>query len=220
MTGCPSSTARSRRTSCRRRSCSPARSCQERMKQARSGKARYARSLAGQLVKRLPADRRQPPGRALRRGRQGSRGIDEGDRRPRLRTAPITLAPRPEAGRIGPQHGGAGKGIRRSGGQTQVREKAREFWRQKLKGRTFRNHGTGLEIGVSHGGMDEILSHSGDIRRAQLVARLPEIIKTAAYIEDKRPHTPAESTYPHWFYFHAEAVLTANLWNSCSTWAV
>ena len=89
----------------------------------------------------------------------------------------------------------------------QVRQKAREFWRTTLKDRTFTNRDTGLDIGVSHTGIDEILAHSGDIRRAQLVAKLPEIIQSAAYLDDQPPHDPKTSTYPHWFYFHAEVVL-------------
>ncbi|WP_321377102.1 phage portal protein family protein [Trichococcus shcherbakoviae] len=87
------------------------------------------------------------------------------------------------------------------------RKVVKNYWRNHLKGKPLRNDETGMRIVLSSQGIDEIISHSGDLRRLKLVPAIPKLIKHAALVGESSHHKPEKPRYDYWYYFHAEAVL-------------
>ncbi len=88
----------------------------------------------------------------------------------------------------------------------EIRQKAFEFWQQHLRGKAFQNADTGKEIRISRDGIQKLLSFSGDIRRAQLVPRIPELLADASYSFSEAPHK-AKAKYWRYHHFLADTLL-------------
>jgi phage gp29-like protein len=90
--------------------------------------------------------------------------------------------------------------------KAEIRKGAFAYWQQNLR-RPLPNEETAIHITVSRQGIDELISHSGDIRRLQLLPALPEMLRQAAYLHDAPDHNTAAPRFDRWLYFHAEAEL-------------
>lgn len=89
-----------------------------------------------------------------------------------------------------------GKELTNSDDKKTIRDAARDFAKRELIGHKFLNEETGHEIGFSRNSIDKIVNNSADIRRAKLVAVVPELIRTGTRVSteearDKEPNVVA-----------------------------
>ncbi len=86
----------------------------------------------------------------------------------------------------------------------EIRQAARRFAMDKLRQEGYENKATGRTIKISRGGIDKILASSADIRRAKMLAKVPELIAAGRPASSNPPDAGDRPNVRAYHYFDVD----------------